>query len=332
MGRAGDRPGAGPVLRGSGHRPATGGPGRPAVLSSLAPALLVRTRFPPPGTPLACAVSGGPDSLALLVLAVAAGCAPTAYHVDHGLRDGSAAEADVVAFAAEALGVEAVALTAPCEPGPNLEARARAARFAVLPSPVATGHTADDQAETILLNLLRGAGLDGLAPMVDGERHPIVGLRRRETHALVASVGLVAVDDPSNRSLELRRNRVRHELLPLCEAIAERDVVAVVARQAALLAADAALLEELSLSIDPTDARAVAAAPGPLARRALRRWLRTLLPGGHPPDGAALARVLAVAAGESRACELPGGLRVARSRGRLVAVTGGGGEAPGGSD
>ena len=331
MGRAGDGPGPGKALTGPGRGPGTGRRARGTVLPSLAAVLLARTRFPGPGTPLACAVSGGPDSLALLVLAVAAGCDPTAYHVDHGLRAGSAAEADVVAAAAEALGVEAVSLVAPCEPGPNLEARARAARFAVLPSPVATGHTADDQAETILLNLLRGAGLDGLAPMVDGERHPIVGLRRRETHALVVSTGLAWVDDPSNRSLELRRNRVRHELLPLCEAIAERDVAAVVARQAALLSADAALLEELSLRIDPTDARAVAAAPAPLARRALRRWLRDLLPGGHPPDAAALARVLAVAAGESRACELPGGLRVARSRGRLVAVPGGGGEASGGS-
>lgn len=331
MGRAGDGPGIGPGLRGAGRSRGPGAPGRAAVLSSLAPVLLARTRFPPPGTSLACAVSGGPDSLALLVLAVAAGCAPTAYHVDHGLREGSAGEADVVAAAAEALGVEAVSLAAPCEPGPNLEARARAARFAVLPSPVATGHTADDQAETILLNLLRGAGLDGLAPMVDGERHPIVGLRRRETHALVASVGLAIVDDPSNRSPELRRNRIRHELLPLCEEIAARDVVAVVARQAALLAADAALLEELSLAIDPADARAVAAAPRPLARRALRRWLRTLLPGGHPPDGATLARVLAVAAGESRACELPGGMRIARARGRLVAVPGTVGKLPGGS-
>lgn len=301
------------------HRVAGRGVGTALPLrSSLVPALLPRCRFPPPGTPLACAVSGGADSLALLVLAVAAGCAPTAYHVDHGLREGSAAEAAVVGAAAEALGVEWVALQAPCQPGPNLEARARSARFSVLPSPVATGHTADDQAETILLNLLRGAGLDGLAPLTDEERHPIVGLRRSETRALVGALGLVSVDDPTNRSLAFRRNRVRHELLPLCAAIAERDVVPVLARQASVLAEDARYLEAGAAVLDPTDARAVAGAPGPLARRALRRWLRQVLPGGQPPDAATLGRVLAVAAGEALACELPGGTRLARRGGRLL--------------
>lgn len=292
--------------------------------SSLVPALLPRCRFPPPGTPLACAVSGGPDSLALLVLAVAAGCAPTAYHVDHGLREGSAAEASVVGEAAAALGVEWVALSAPCRAGPNLEERARSARFRVLPSPVATGHTADDQAETILLNLLRGAGLDGLAPLTDVERHPIVGLRRSETRALVAALGLASVDDPTNRSPAFRRNRVRHELLPLCAAIAERDVVPVLARQAAVLAEDARYLEAGAADLDPTDARAVAAAPGVLARRALRRWLRQVLPGGQPPDGATLGRVLGVATGASLACEVPGGARVSRSGGRLRVQPGAG--------
>ena len=288
--------------------------------SSLVPVLLARCRFPPAGTPFACAVSGGPDSLALLVLAVAAGCAATAYHVDHGLREGSAGEAAVVAAAAEALGAGFVALSAPCPAGPNLEARARAARFSVLPVPVATGHTADDQAETILLNLLRGAGLDGLAPLTDGERHPIVGVRREETRSLVTALGLAVVEDPTNQSLELRRNRVRHELLPLCASIAERDVVAVLARQAGVLSGDARYLDELAGAVDPTDARALTAAPLPLARRAVRRWLRTMLPGGQPPDGATVGRVLAVAAGEVLACEVPGGTRIERHRGCLQAV------------
>ena len=101
-------------------------------------------------------------------------------------------------------------------PGPNLEARARAARFAVLPADVATGHTMDDQAETILVNLLRGAGADGLAGMAPGRRHPLLGLRRLETHALCAEVGLEPVCDPSNADPAFVRNRVRHELLPLC--------------------------------------------------------------------------------------------------------------------
>ena len=111
--------------------------------------LLPRCSFPPPGAALFCAVSGGADSLALLVLAVAARCDVTAIHVDHGLRPESAGEAAVVAEAAALLGARFVAEKVSVRPGPNLEARARAARFSVLPDGVATGHTMDDQAETI---------------------------------------------------------------------------------------------------------------------------------------------------------------------------------------
>ena len=185
---------------------------RPA---SPVPDLLARCTFPPAGTALACAVSGGADSLALLVLATAAGCDVTAFHVDHGLRAGSSAEAGVVAAAAERLGARFESRTVSVEPGPNLEARARAARFAALPEGVATGHTMDDQAETILLNLLRGAGADGLAGMEPGLRHPLLGLRRSETHGCALRSGLVPVCDASNRDPAFARNRVRHELLPL---------------------------------------------------------------------------------------------------------------------
>jgi tRNA(Ile)-lysidine synthase len=257
--------------------------------------------------------------LALLVLAVEAGCRATAVHVDHGLRPGSGDEAGVVRAAAGRLGAAFRGVRVVVAPGPNLEARARAARYAALPRDVLTGHTADDQAETMLLNLLRGAGLDGLAGM-DPVRRPLRRLRRRETRALCDSVGLKPIEDPSNLDSAFRRNRVRHELLPLLEAIAERDVVPVLARQADLVRDDVALLDELAAALDPCDARALAAAPPPLARRAVRRWLRTGGPGGdeqHPPDGATVERVLGVARGESVACELPGGWRVARSRGRL---------------
>ncbi len=286
---------------------------------SLLADLLTRCTFPPPGTELACAVSGGPDSLALLVLAAAAGCTVTAYHVDHGLRPGSAAEADVVAKAASGVGAVAVALRVQVEPGPNLEARARAARFAALPAGVATGHTMDDQAETVLLNALRGAGPGGLAAMEPGPRHPLLALRRSETHALCRAAGLEPVLDPSNADPAFVRNRVRHELLPLCAEVAGRDPVPLLARLAGLARDEAALLEALAAATlpDPADARAVAGADVVLARRAVRHWLREEAGGTHPPSLAEVARVLAVARGEAAGTELAGGHRVRRTAGRM---------------
>jgi tRNA(Ile)-lysidine synthase len=245
-------------------------------------------------------------------LACAAECRVTAVHVDHALRPESAAEADVVAAAAQQLGAAFRAERAPVEHGPNLEERARDARFAVLPPDVLTGHTADDQAETVLLNLLRGSGLDGLAGMGPG-RHPIIGLRRAETRAVCADIGLAPVRDTSNRDLAFRRNRVRHELLPLLDDVAQRDVAALLARQADVLREEAALLDAMAAAIDPTDAKALAAAPPPLARRAVRAWLRDV----HPPEAAAVERVLAVARGEARATEVGNGRRVARTGQRL---------------
>jgi tRNA(Ile)-lysidine synthase len=266
-----------------------------------------------------CAVSGGADSLALLALAVEAGCVVTAIHVDHGLRPGSDREAEVVRAAATRFGAAFRSQRVTVAPGPNLEARARAARYAALPPDALVGHTADDQAETVLLNLVRGAALDGLAGMAP-DRRPLRRLRRAETRALCLALGLDPVVDPSNDDLSFRRNRVRHELIPLLSAIANRDVVPVVARQADLARDDMVLLDELAAGLDPTDARALAAAPAALARRAVRTWLRTSGPGGpeqHPPDAAAVARVLAVARGEAVACEVAGGWRVARTEGRL---------------
>jgi tRNA(Ile)-lysidine synthase len=279
--------------------------------------LVGRCTFPPSGSRLTCAVSGGADSLALLALAVEAGCRVTAVHVDHGLRPGSAHEADVVAEASRRLGAAFRAERVVLEDGPNLEARARLARQDVLGPAAATGHTMDDQAETVLLNLLRGAGLDGLGAMRPGPRHPLLGLRRSETGALCARLGLTVVADPSNDDPRHLRNRVRHELLPLCCALAGRDVVPVLARQAGLLAGEADFLEALASALDVSDAAALSAAPVPLARRAARRWLRAGSP--HPPDLAAVDRVLAVARGEGRATDVSPATRVRRSRGRLTA-------------
>ncbi len=277
--------------------------------------LLARCTFPPAGTALVCAVSGGADSLALLVLACATGAAVTAVHVDHGLRPESAGEAEIVVAAARRFGAAFRAETAIVAPGANLEARARAARRAAVGPGAATGHTMDDQAETVVLNLLRGAGLDGLAAMRPGPAHPILGLRRSETRALCAGLALDPVYDRSNDDPRFRRNRIRHELLPLCADIAGRDVVPVLARQAGLLGAEGDLLDALAAGIDPADAAALGRAPGPLARRATRRWLRG--DGPYPPDLAAVERVLSVARGETRATDVAPGVRVRRARGRL---------------
>jgi tRNA(Ile)-lysidine synthase len=294
-----------------------------ATAGSLPPGaddLLARCRFPPAGTAVTCAVSGGADSLALLALATAAGCEVTAVHVDHGLRPGSGADADVVQAAAERFGAGFRSVQVHVEPGPNLEARARSARYQVLPADVLTGHTADDQAETVLLNLLRGTGLDGLAAMrperPDGPRRPLLGLRRADTRALCAALGLHPVEDPSNTDRSLLRNQIRHDLLPLLAAAAHRDLVPLWCRQAELVADDVELLDELAGGLDPTDARALATAHPALARRAVRRWLRPA-GDGHPPDAAAVERVLAVARGTVLACELVGGWRVHRSGQRL---------------
>ena len=286
--------------------------------SDAADRLLPRCTFPPAGTAVTCAVSGGADSLALLVLAVRAGCGVTAVHVDHGLRAGSAAEAGVVGAAAARLGAAFRAERVAVGVGPNLEARARAARYAVLPADVLTGHTADDQAETVLLNLLRGAGLAGLAGMRrDG--HPLLSLRRRETEALCRALGLTPVVDPSNADPVHLRNRVRHELVPVLDALAGRDVRALLARQAELLRDDDDLLDALAAELDPTDAVALRDAPPALARRAVRRWLTPALD-GYPPDAHAVGRVIDVAAGRSRCCEVAGGVRVERHEQRLTAL------------
>ena len=273
------------------------------------------------------AVSGGPDSMALMILARAAGLEGTAVHVDHGLRPGSEAEGQVVEDAARRLGFSFSGTKVVVGDGPDLEARARRARYGALPAGVLTGHTMDDQAETVLLNLMRGAGLDGLSGMrVSGEgsgrssgpavRRPLLALRRAETVEVCRRAGILPIADPSNADSRFRRNRVRSELLPLLQDIAERDVVPVLARQAGVMADDADLLEQLAAPLDPTDVAALRAAPDALARRALRAWLRSGQ-GHHPPSSAEIDRVLEVVEGRRRATELAGGRRLFRRAGRL---------------
>lgn len=280
--------------------------------------------------PVVVACSGGPDSLGLLVLAARDALDPIAVHVDHGLRPGGVAEAAVVEEAAARLGVRARSVAVRVAPGPNLEARARDARYGALEvarveagaSVILTAHTADDHAETVLLNLLRGSGFSGLAgiPAAHGAVvRPVLGLRRDELRGVTAALGVVPVEDPTNLDEAHRRNWVRHTVLPLLAEGAGRDLVPLLTRQAAVMAEDAALLDALADELLDAAGRTapevavLRAAPPALARRALRRWL------GPPwPSMAELARLDAVVAGEHRAAELAGGRRVSRHDGRLT--------------
>jgi tRNA(Ile)-lysidine synthase len=286
-------------------------------------ALLARCTFAPAGTAVRCALSGGPDSTALLALAVAADLDVSAVHVDHGLRHNSSHDAAIAAAIARHFDVPFHSKRVELDDGPNLEARARHARRAVIGPDALTGHTADDQAETLLLSLLRGTGATGLGAMRPGPSKPLLALRRADTHDLCDELRLEVATDPTNTDPRFRRNRVRNEILPLLDDVADRDVVPLLARTSGLLRDDDTLLDELAAAIDPTDARAVSRSPQPLARRALRRWIidatAAETPDGdrHPPDLASIDRIMAVARGDAVGCDVAGGWRVERSQQRL---------------
>ena len=275
--------------------------------------VLSRCTFPPAGTAVSCAVSGGADSLALLFLAHAHGLHLQAIHVDHGLRAESSTDIDVIRPITQQLNVELVVHTISVEDGPNLEARAREARYALMPSDVMTGHTQDDQAETFLINLLRGAASQGLGAMRPGFTRPLLNIRRSETHAICEAMGVVPVSDSTNVDPRFQRNRVRAELLPLMAELSRRDPAPLLARTADILRGDHDLLDALAAEIDPTDALALASAPLPLARRAVRQWLAN----PYPPDLATIERVLSVARGEVLACDIGENREIRRSKQRL---------------
>ena len=275
--------------------------------------LLPRCTFGSPRS-VRCGLSGGPDSVALVALAVGAGLDVTAVHVDHGLRDGSADEVSQVAALAGHLGARFEPHRVGVTDGPNLEERARIARHAVLGPDSLLGHTADDRAETLLINLLRGAGAAGLSAMGPSSTRPILALRRHETVALCVHLGIEPLLDPTNDDPRFVRNRIRHEVLPLLDDVAGRDVVALLARSADVLAADARALDEALAGVVTDDVRVLQALPAAVATAAVRRGL---LATGQRPDRAALGRVLAVVRGSDRACQLAGGVRVERHQQRL---------------
>jgi tRNA(Ile)-lysidine synthase len=243
------------------------------------------------------------------------------------LRPGSAADAGVVGDAAERLGVPWRTVRVDVAPGRNLEARARDERYRALDAAreelgagwVLVAHTADDQAETVLLNVLRGAaaaGLAGMAPRRDHVARPLLGVRRSDARAVCAAHGFTAVDDPMNDDLAFTRVAVRRRVLPLLDDVAGRDLVPVLARQAEVMRTESDYLDDLARAAWPgpegPSARALAALHPVLARRAVRGWLGT-----PPPSRAEVGRVLDVARGECRGAQLAGGRAVRRTGGNL---------------
>jgi tRNA(Ile)-lysidine synthase len=286
---------------------------------SDADALLAICTFPEPGSVVDLAVSGGPDSMGLLLLAHARGLSLTVHHVNHHARVGADEDADFVANYARDHEVAFVGHDVYVEPGPNFEARARQARRRALPAGALTGHTMDDLVETIVLNLLRGAGVDGLTPMIGEPTKPLLGVRRAALHAFVRACGVTARHDATNDDVQFRRNRVRHELLGVMNDVAERDVVPVVARGAAMMHEERRWLDALT-EIDATralsDVDCRELVTWPLAR--LRRWLRAQLAADeawgdrYAPSADEVARALDVVFGRVTATELRGGRRLAR--------------------
>jgi tRNA(Ile)-lysidine synthase len=300
----------------------TRAPAELRVVAGLAARALAGAGGPASGDGIAVAVSGGADSLTLLhALRVLAG--PRRWRlavltVDHGLRPGSAADAAFVADHAKALGLPARVLTlAPADLEPHRaagpEGAARAARYAALwPAAdelgcpwLATGHTLDDQAETVLLQLLRGAGPDGLAGMTVRRGRllrPLLGVRRAQTRSCCTATGVAWREDPTNAGLEPLRNRVRQQLLPLMEQL-RPGATQTLARTAALAADDRAwLAPQVAEAVAATrgagaaglDAEALAGLPVGLARRVVRAAAREA---GEPvPDAATTDRVLGLPA------------------------------------
>ena len=269
---------------------------------------------------LALGVSGGADSTAMALLAAEAGRSFTIWHVHHGIRNASDAEAELVEKLASSLGAPFEFRRLELTDGPDLEATAREARYAALPPDVCVAHTADDRAETVLLNLLRGAGLAGVATPFSRVRRPILGLRRAETRALCASAGVSVVDDPMNDDPRFARVVVRNQLLPVAVEALGRDPVPLLNRHADLVADALVVIQDAAAALDATDTAALRAAPRAVASEALRQWLMTQTGTPTAVDAASINRVMEVVDGTYRATEVEGGFRVARTAGRLRLV------------
>ena len=295
---------------------------------------------PARGQAVVVGLSGGADSVALLDGLVALrrrrGLRIVAAHLDHRLREGSADDARFCEELCRSLDVPlrrgaADVRARRAREGGGIEEAARHERYAFLRrvceeeggALLAVAHTRDDQAETLLLRLLRGAGTTGLAgmrPRRGGLLRPLLAVSRDEVRTHLRERGLAWREDPSNADLALRRNRVRHELVPYLEDQFNPGIRAALARTAALLADEAAHLrgeaEALLARISREEKgalvlrrRPLGEAPTAVARVAIRQALRRA--GGLRQVAAVhVERLLEIArskAPSGRRLPLPGG-------------------------
>ena len=309
-----------PLVGGSNPPSATNPPFGPMAPVAAAFEAACRRLGIPDGARLVLAVSGGPDSMALLHLALASaphhGWRLCVAHLDHGLRDGSADDAAFVADAAAALGLEmhlrrtdVAALAA--ERGAGVEEAGRQARYAFFEevarsigpeAVVMTGHTADDQAETLLLHLARGTGLAGMAGIAARRgrlARPLLGLRRVDLRTALDAARIAYLLDESNADPRFRRNRARAHLVPALEELhpGAVDAVAGFAARAADedRALDAVAAAELAARRTPDGFIAWRPAPLPAIGRRLLR-----LAAGHPAPSSERIEALFLALADGR--------------------------------
>jgi tRNA(Ile)-lysidine synthase len=263
-----------------------------------------------PGARVLVLLSGGRDSTCLLDMAGALGCATEALHVDYGLRPDSGADADHCRALCDRLGVPlTVEHTGRPDDAPgNLQAWARDVRYAAAARVargglIAAGHTATDQAETILYRLATSPGrraLLGMSPRSGHLIRPLLGLTRAETAQWCLSRGLAWREDATNSSDRFARGRVRASLVPALEAVDPRAVDTVV-RTAELLRDEAEVLDVVvDTALAGRDRIAVehlAALPRALARLVLRQLAERATGAPCPHAAARLADVLALGEG-----------------------------------
>ncbi|MDH3046227.1 tRNA lysidine(34) synthetase TilS [Gordonia alkanivorans] len=267
-------------------------------------------------------LSGGADSLALTATAVRAGLDVTALVVDHGLQEGSDHVAGRAATTARELGAHARVLEVRVGTRGGLEAAARDARYTALDAardsrPVLLAHTADDQAETVLLGLARGSGARSIAGMRAWKApwgRPLLRVRRMQTLAVCTELGLAVHHDPHNRDPRFTRVRLRADVIPMLDDVLQGGVVPALGRTADGLQDDNDALdgwaEAVWRSAGTADGLAIAPLhdlPRAVRTRVIRRWLLDV--GATEPTHRVIAAVdrLVVESGTGRAQVAIGG-------------------------